>query len=438
MAAAEFSGELPPVHFPPGFLWGAAAAAHQVEGGNIHNDWWAWEQAGRVKESSGRACEHWTRYPSDFDLAVSLNHRAHRFSVEWSRIEPKEGEWHDEPVQHYVEVVDALRKRNLEPIVTLHHFTTPQWIASQGGWNNPKIVDAFGRYVERVAKALKGRVRFWATINEPMVYVNMHYLEGIGPPGVRDLRQAFRVTEHMIQAHALAYKILHAHATPDMPAKVSIAMHAGFFVPCRPWHPLDRMVATLTDQVFNVAFIEAITEGRWIAPGIAKVRMPQAKGTLDYLGVNYYGRQFLRAGKGGPGQWVGQGCNLDHHTRQVTERTGMGWDVHPQTIYHILLRWKRLGLPMFILENGTWMDDDAARWRYIARHLYAVGRAMQAGANMLGYCVWSLMDNFEWAHGFGPRFGIIEVDYATQERRIRESGRKLGEVYRTNRLDPTP
>ncbi len=428
----RFSAE--PVVFPDGFLWGGATSAHQVEGQNIHNDWWAWEQAGRVTESSANACDHYNRFAADFDLAVSLGHKAHRFSIEWSRIEPQEGQWRDEVIAHYGEVVDALRARHLEPVVTLHHFTTPQWLAAGGSWTNPKIVDAFARFVERVARALKGRVRYWVTINEPMVFVNMHYLEGIGPPGLKDLRQAYKVTEHLIRAHAAAYRILHEQAQDGVPAQVSVAAHTGHFVPCRPWHPLDRVVSALTDQIFNAAFIEALTEGRWAVPGIAKFNTPEARNTLDYLGINYYGRQFIRSGPGGTGQWVGQGCNLDHHPREVRERTGMGWDVHPETLYHVLLRWKRLGVPSFILENGTWMADDRDRWRYLSRHIYAMGRAMQAGAQVLGYCVWSLMDNYEWAHGFKPRFGIVEVDYATQARRVRDSGRRLAEVYRTNRL----
>jgi len=188
--------------FPDGFLWGAATSAHQVEGNNIHNDWWSWEQAGRVKEPSGIACDHYRRFAEDFDLAVSLGHNAHRLSIEWSRIEPAKGQFNDEALAHYQEVVRALRQRNLEPIVTLHHYTSPQWLSDAGGWTNTNVVDWFGRYTERIVKVLGTLVRYWVTINEPMVFVNMHYLEGVGPPGGHELKPALRVIEHLIRAHA--------------------------------------------------------------------------------------------------------------------------------------------------------------------------------------------------------------------------------------------
>ena len=139
--------------FPSGFLWGAATSAHQVEGDNVHSDWWAWEQAGRVKERSGAACDHYHRYGSDFDLAASLGHNAHRFSIEWARIEPQEGRFDGAALEHYAGVIKALRSRALEPLVTLHHFTTPQWLTAQGGWANPKVVDLFSRYVQRASAA---------------------------------------------------------------------------------------------------------------------------------------------------------------------------------------------------------------------------------------------------------------------------------------------
>ena len=185
--------------FPEGFLWGASTAAHQVEGNNSHSDWWAWEQAGRVKERSGLACDQYHRFADDFDLAASLGHNAHRCSVEWARIEPAEGRWNDEALAHYQEVVRALRQRRLEPIVTLHHFTNPQWFLARGGWERPESVRYFTRYVEKVVAALGDSVRYWITINEPMVYVRMHYVQGLGPPGIRDLARGLPVIEHLIR-----------------------------------------------------------------------------------------------------------------------------------------------------------------------------------------------------------------------------------------------
>ncbi len=420
--------------FPEGFLWGTATSSHQVEGNNTHNDWWAWEQAKKVRESSGLACEHYQRFEQDFDIAVRLSHKAHRFSIEWSRIEPQEDCWSDEALEHYVKVIQALRDRHLEPIVTLHHFTTPQWLAAQGGWVNPKSVDCFARYTQRVISVLGPQVRYWITINEPMVYVNMHYVEGVGPPGAHDLKQALRVTEHLIRAHAAAYRILHeSFQEGNFHPQVSVAKHVPVFTPCRSHWPIDRWVTAYTDRIFNQAFLDALMEGCWFVPGIARLKIPEAQGTLDFLGVNFYGRQFIRWGPS-PGRWFGSSCDLGHHPREVTERTAMGWDVHPASFHATLSRWARLGLALLVTENGTAMVDDHRRWSFITRHLQAMAQAIQEGARVIGYCYWSLLDNFEWAHGYGPRFGLVDVDYSTQQRRIRQSAWRYAEVCRTNRL----
>jgi beta-glucosidase len=422
------------LRFPEEFLWGAATSAHQVEGGNVHNDWWAWEQAGRVKTSSGRACEQWSRYEQDFDLAAELGHNAHRFSIEWSRLEPDEGRWDDAALAHYVDVVRALRKRRLEPIVTLHHFTTPQWMAQQGSWTNGKVVDRFARFVERVAGALGDQVRYWVTINEPMVYVKMHYVDLAGPPGPVEPRKVLRVIEHLIRAHAVSYHILH-DAVPEgaPPPMVSVAKNLPVFVPCRRWSPTDRWMTAFIERFFNTAFLDALTQGRWAVPGLGTWKIPEARQTLDFLGVNFYGRQFIRW-RFALGRIPQVGCDLGHHAAEVPERTLMGWDIEPSAFTRTLLRGAALGLPILVTENGTWVETDERRWRFIAQHLAAMRRAMEQGAPVIGYCYWSLLDNFEWERGFEPRFGLIEVDYATQQRRIRESARRYAEVCKTNRL----
>ncbi|MBI4598524.1 MAG: glycoside hydrolase family 1 protein [Candidatus Omnitrophica bacterium] len=421
--------------FPKGFLWGASTAAHQVEGDNLHSDWWAWEQAGRVNERSGAACDHYRRFAQDFDLAESLHHSAHRFSIEWSRVEPAEGQWDGAALAHYAEVVRALRSRGLEPIVTLHHFTTPQWLVRQGGWTTPKAVEHFQQYVARVVDTLGSSVRYWITINEPMVYVRMHFIQGLGPPGAKSLPKTLQVVEHLVRAHAAAYRIIHAQATPAAPAPlVSIAHNVPAFWPCRWYSPLDHLVTWMTDRIFILSWFQALTTGRWSVPGVTqRWHVPEAANTLDYIGLNYYGRQFIRYVPP-PGVWPGDGCDLGHHPRQVTERTSMGWDVHPASLLRVLMRLKPYCLPILVTENGTSMADDARRWSYIHRHLQAMARAMRRGVSVIGYCYWSLLDNFEWADGYGPRFGIVEVDYATQERRPRPSAYQYAEVCRTNRI----
>jgi beta-glucosidase len=185
--------------------------------------------------------------------------------------------------------------------------------------------------------------------------------------------------------------------------------------------------------VFNLALLDALTEGTWSVPGVGRWRIPEARRTLDYYGINYYGRQFMRWAPV-PDQWPAQACDLRHHPREVPERTGLGWDVHPESFEGVLRRLGRPDRPVFVTENGTYMRDDARRWRYLSRHIQAMARAMQHGARVIGYCCWSLLDNFEWAEGFGPRFGIVEMDYSTQQRTVRESGLRYSAICRSNRI----
>jgi beta-glucosidase len=418
--------------FPPGFLWGAATSAHQVEGNNVHSDWWAWEQAGRVREASGQACDHYRRFAEDFDAAVSLGHNAHRFSVEWARLEPEPGAWDEAALGHYVDVVRALRQRGIEPIVTLHHFTNPQWLLARGGWTVPETVERFAGYVRRVSDALGGTVRYWITVNEPMVYVRMHYLEGLGPPGHRSLPEALRVIRHLVEGHAAAYRILHERQAD---ARVSIAQYAPAFRPCRAWCPPDRLVAGVAERLFHGALLEALMTGSWRVPGIGAWRLPDRTATLDYLGVNFYGRKFIR--------WVptlrglpGEPCDLRRHRGHTSEITSFGWDIDPASFAETLRELHRsLQLPLLVTENGAWIDDDSRRQAFIEGHVGAVAAALQDGAEVLGYCYWSLMDNFEWAEGFTPRFGLIEIDYPTQRRTIRGSAQRYAEICRANRLE---
>jgi beta-glucosidase len=212
-----------------GFLWGAATSAYQVEGGNIHSDWWNWEKKSSDRVMSGRATNHYELFEDDFKLARDLGHNAHRFSIEWARIEPTEGEWSDEAIEHYRDVLLALKKQGLEPLVTLHHFTLPQWVAREGGWQNPKTVYWFNRYVEKIVGSLNDLADFWVTVNEPMVYTDQAYWKGNWPPQARhNFRVAWRVTRHLIRAHKEAYRVIHK-LQPR--ARVGVAKHFISFWP---------------------------------------------------------------------------------------------------------------------------------------------------------------------------------------------------------------
>jgi len=228
-----------PLRFPAGFLWGAATSSHQVEGGNHWNDWWEFEQSDRLPHRSGEACRHYELYESDFGLARSLGHNAHRFSIEWSRIEPRPGEWSEPAIAHYAAVLDALHRRGLEPIVTLHHFTNPAWFSHRGGWTRNDSVAYFERYVEFVTARLAHKARYWLTINEPTVYVKRAYVAGSWPPCVSgSWRNAALALRNLCRAHAIAYRVIH-RARPD--AMVGLAHSAPFVTACDPRRAADRL-----------------------------------------------------------------------------------------------------------------------------------------------------------------------------------------------------
>ena len=404
-------------------MWGAATSAHQVEGNNRLNDWWAWEQAGKVTDLSGAACNHYQLFQEDFRMARSLGHTAHRFSLEWSRLEPREGEWDEAVFRHYEEVFDSLQKEGLEPVVTLHHFTNPLWFAEKGGWLQPTAPVQFGVYVRRVAERFGPRVRYWITINEPLIYIYKSFVEGVWPPGKKSMEEAFRVVRTLIHAHALAYQILH-DSSRNNGCMVSIAHHMTAMTACRARSVLDRWSVFLRQQLVNRMLFRSLLSGYLFYPGVFFEKLPMKK-TLDFLGVNYYARDFIRFQGFSDMNRFGVVCAKDHHLGEIAELNDLGWEVYPQGIYEALTSLRSFGLPILVTENGICTQDDSQRARFIADHLAQVNRAKSEGTPIFGYFYWSLVDNFEWAEGFRPRFGIVEVNYSTQKRKIRSSSQVL-------------
>ena len=417
-------------HFPQAFLWGAATSAHQVEGGNTNNDWSAWEEGGHVLVSAGAACDHFHRFREDFDLAQGLLHNAHRFSLEWSRIEPEEGRFSDEGLQHYRDVIEALHARAIEPIATIHHYTIPRWLAAKGGWECGDIERYFIRYVERVVAAYGDRVRWWITLNEPVVQVFKGWLIGQWPPGrVGDYPRALQVIRRMLRAHVLAYHTIHERRGDAM---VSVAKHCLAFTPNRPSNPFDRISTAFRDFLFNNLFLEALHTGRLALPGQFFERLPFGR-TLDFIGMNYYTRDFVRnTGFNLPG-FVGLSGTLENE-RRIGKRNDLGWEVYPEGLGHFLRSFRRYKLPLLITENGIPTSDEDDRWGFIYMHLWQVMRAMADGVPVLGYLYWSLLDNYEWVDGFNAKFGLIGVRSASQERIVRPSGRWLAQVIENRSL----
>ncbi len=404
------------IQFPKDFLWGAATAAYQVEGGNSRADWWAWEpRAG--KEPSGEACRHYDLYELDFELAQNLGHNAHRLSIEWSRVEPEQGKFSEEALAHYRKVLQALRTRGIEPVVTLHHFTNPGWLMDLGGWPKRQAVDFFLRFAERAVREFADLVHYWITVNEPTIYFSHAYILGVWPPQETSVLRGLAVERHLGRAHIHAYRMIHRiYREKKLPVPaVSFSQHMQAFVPCVP-SLKNRLAAWLRHQWFNLSLIDQAVRAR----------------ALDFIGVNYYSRQLVELKRWGLQNLAADVCAGGHHP---VKKNSLGWDIYPEGLGALLLKLKKYKLPVMITENGICTADDPLRWEFIVGHLQQIYQAMEQGVEVTGYLYWSLLDNFEWAEGFKPRFGLIEVDYATQRRTVRESAKKFRRVCQTGILE---
>ncbi len=418
-------------HFPPDFRWGCATAAHQTEGNNTNNDWWAWEQVeGHIAEGarSNLACDGWRRAEEDFDRAAAMANNAHRLSVEWSRIEPREGYFDDQALGRYRAMLRALRERGMEPLVTLHHFSSPLWLAELGGWEYPRVIPLFERFVARVVEALGEFCDFWCTINEPNIYALLGYVQGVFPPGKHDLGAAMRVSRHMLRAHAAAYRRIHA-LQPH--ARVGLAHNYRIFDPANPRSALDRLVARLQDRIFNEAFLVPLERGRWLLPmGFGPA--PGLRGTLDWVGINYYTRDVVAFDRSCPSELYGR----RFHGPDAELLDGGYGEMYPQGIVRAVRRAARAGLPIYITENGIPDADDDQRPRALVTHLHQLWGIIQGCYPVMGYFHWTLVDNFEWAAGWTLRFGLIELDPATQVRTPRPSAALYGDICRANAITP--
>jgi beta-glucosidase len=416
-------------HFPKDFLWGTATAAHQVEGGNTNNDWWAWEQADDAHPKSGQTCDWWNRAEEDITRMAELHTNAHRLSIEWSRIEPSPATWDYDAIDRYRAILTAMREAGIQPMVTLHHFTNPMWLAEQGGWLNPEAVDWFKRFVAKAVAELVDLCHMWCTVNEPNVLAVEGYMLGRWPPGHTNVREYFQVVYHLLQAHAAAYEVIH-----DMqPAsQVGLAKHMTLW---EPWTPssLNRWATRMLDRAFNEITLTALKDGVWRPPIGRKSDEPKLKNTLDWIGLNYYQRYDAFFDLRVPGQLF-----LNYRTRPDHETGPAHWgEIYPEGLFLLIQRlYKQFGLPIAITENGRPDEHDAKRPRFILEHLRQIWRAISFNWPVTGYYFWSLLDNFEWAEGYDPRFrfGLYAFDRETQARTLRKSGELYAEIAETGSL----
>ncbi len=401
--------------FPEGFLWGSATASYQVEGGIENVDWAKAAREGRVP-ACGRACEHYTRFEADFDIAKELGHNCHRISIEWARIEPEEGKFDEREVEHYRKILAALRERRLKPFITLWHFTLPQWFADKGGFENPNSPQIFARYCAYVAQKLGNDCRHFATMNEPTVFSSNGWVRGSWPPfkewpgmgyalkGVPGQREVapsarianifsyYRVINNLARAHNAAYKAMKA---VEFGAEIGVVHQVLLFH--SDDNPLNKFLAWFMNW-------------HWTHRFIGKVRR-----SCDSIGVNYY-------------------LHKKFGDTATYKKTDMGWDVYPEGVTEALLMLRRYNLPLWVSEAGVADAADNIRADYIIRLIRGVQKAIEQGADVRGFMYWSLLDNYEWAAGFEKRFGLVEIDYSTLERNIRPSAYVYKKIIEQNGL----
>jgi beta-glucosidase len=409
------------IAFPNGFVWGTAACAHQVEGGNWNNDWWDWEHRPGTPcaEVSGDACDHYHRYDEDFALLASFGHNAHRFGIEWARIEPERDEISSAALDHYSRVLDSLHTYGLTPFMTLHHFTSPRWLAAEGGWASPTVVDRFRRFTDVVARRLGDRVPFVCTINEPQIVASVGYQWTAFPPGAGDAKLFGPVTRNFIAAHAAALEAFKEHQP---------AAQVGLVLATSDYQAVDEASLAKRDRIHHRmvgVYHQALRDG--IVSGIgADEEIPGLAGASDFVGVNYYSRTRID---------VSAPANTAAPPAEA-ETTQMGYEVVPECFVTVLKDAATTGLPVYVTENGIGTDDDKQRVRFIARHLASVKRAIDEGVDVRGYLYWTAMDNFEWTFGFARTFGLIAVDRETFVRSPKPSAHYFGEIAQANAVDP--
>jgi len=412
---------------PGDLLLGSATAATQIEGGDEYVNWYAWSLQGKVGkgESSLTGADHWNRFREDIGLMAGMGHQCYRMSIEWSRIEPQRGRWSAEGIARYREELSLLREKNILPLVTLHHFSCPQWFQERGGWTSKGAVEDFLNFSRKAVESLGDLVSEWCTINEPNVFANDTYMDGKYPPGRRnDLRSYFRASRNLILAHLDCYEMIHrVRKERGFPGETRVGMvhHLAWFESSRPGIR-PRLGKALVTRLFQTLYFEGMVKGRLMLPlGLGH---PRGKGIFcDFIGVNYYSRHLISR----------FGDIFFDPALNEEETTDLGWEIFPEGLGNVVrVCWNRYKLPVYITENGLADESDGKRAAFIRDHLRQLKELRDEGIPVMRYYHWSLMDNLEWNDGYGPKFGLVEIDYSTMERKIRPSGRYYAQICKSH------
>jgi len=393
------------LQFPENFLWGSATASYQVEGGNAGSNWWQFEQEeGNILNgySNEVGVDHYHKYKKDISLMSKLNMNSYRFSIEWSRIQPTKDTFDMEEVDHYRDVLAQLSKQGITPMVTLWHFSLPQWFSDMGGFEKSSNVTYFIDYVEFVADQLSEEVELWLTINEPMAYLTVTYISAKWPPGEKDYSKIPLMYRNLIRAHKGAYDAIHR---VDKTAQVGIAEHSSYTVPYHKYNILENILSASVDYSWTHMFLGKI------------------KNDLDFIGVHYYYKQaislkhaFLAATK----------------DAQEFENEDLERAYYPEGLFEVLIRFKKYDKPVYITEIGSRDIYHIPRDQFMREHVREMYYAISEGVDLRGVYYWSLLDNFEWSDGFNAKFGLIAVDLDTLQRTIKDSAWEYAQIAKCN------
>jgi beta-glucosidase len=418
--------------FPRNFMWGTSTSAHQVEGQNIFNDWWPWEQEGHIlnKQVSGDAANHYNMYRKDFDMMKGMHHNTHRISIEWSRIEQKEGEFNEYEIKHYRNVLEYMKKSGIKPIVTLYHFTLPYWFMQKGGFLHKDARKIFNRFVKRVSEEFGDLVEYWVTINEPYVYADNSYWEGKWPPGERSIIKFLRVLKELLRVHCDSYQVIkEVYRNKGWKApQVGFSKSFIWFDPYKKKSIMSYLMSEIYRYFYNKTYFRPFYSGHFpFILGYGEI--PEALECLDFIGMNYYFRCK---------------CKFDPLKSPMmvkmvgdpnAEKSLFDWEVYPEGMYNLMkVIYRNLKKPIIVTENGISTLNDNQRISYIIRHLDSVYRAMRDGVDVRGYLYWSFIDNFEWSEGYTQPFGLVAMNQKTFARIPKPSARVYSEICKEGKV----
>lgn len=401
-----------------GLLLGSATAATQIEGGDKNNNWARFAAEGKVKDGSSpiTADDHYNRFREDIDLMADMGLQIYRFGIEWSRIEPAQGQYSDEAIAHYRQEIEYMLSKGIKPLLTIHHFTNPLWFEDMGGFEETKSPEIFLSFVKKVVESFGDIVSEYITINEPNVYATNSFLWGYWPPEKKSVFSMIDVFSNMTAAHILAYNYIHAKRA-EMgynDTKVSFANHLRVFAPKDEKNVIHRMASRAAEYLFQGAVTHAMMTGRLRFPVVLPRKGIKKGKYYDFIGINYYSRSTV--------------SGLADGVREDCYKNDLGWEIYHEGLTQLSNKLSaKYGGEVYVTENGTCDNSDTFRSRFIYDQLKLISEEQNP---ITRYYHWSFLDNFEWREGERERFGLVHVDYKTQERTVKSSGKLYSAIIR--------